>query len=339
MAISFCYGTVGSGKTYDAICRIVKDMQAGHTVVTINMNLRLDLIKKVLLERKMTHFDADQAVGRHERLFTESRFRSLRGTLDRRCKLYADEAHFWWPQNGHYKINLEDVLSVAMSRKKQLDLHIISQLQGQINREVAGLSSDNWRARPLKREPFYSGLKIYTRFAQATGGRGIPVAFWYIRVEDELGQTKTSRKDGTIDPDNKFIRWLDPLVASCYDTLEEVSSPVLDSMMHEARHEYLIDILKGRKRPQAACAVCDGTRVQRQSKVFSFDSGLVELVGYDPDLLRHPGFIGHTEQECEACEAKGYFFPPYPEHPDWLEADALKEHLDASFRKGNKRAS
>jgi hypothetical protein len=337
--LSFCYGTVGSGKTYDAICRIIKDMADGHTVVTINMNLRLELIKKVLLERKLSPYDADQAVGRHERLFTEARFRTLRGTPDRRVKLHADEAHFWWPQNGHYKINLEDVLSVAMSRKKQLDLHVISQLQGQINREVAGLSSDNWRARPLKREPFYSGLKIYSRLARSMGSRGIPCAFWYIRVEDELGQTKSSRKDGTIDPDNKYIRWLDPLVAACYDTLEEVSSPVLDSMKLEARHEYLIDILKGRRKPQSICPVCGGVRVLRQSRIFNYETGCVELAAYSEELRKHPGWLGHTEAECEACAGVGYFFPDYPEHPDFLEADLLKDKLDASFKRGNKRAS
>jgi hypothetical protein len=72
--------------------------------------------------------------------------------------------------------------------------------------------------------------------------------------------------------------------------------------------------------------------------VFDFALGETRLVPFDPSLTKDSGFLGLSEQECEACEGQGYYFPAYPDHPDWLAADDLKDRLDSSFRKGNKSA-
>ena len=196
MAIKFTYGTVGSGKSYDMMCGTLEDFAAGHYIATINLNLKLERCLDALMKvHGLSRYDASRAVANHEAIFTESRFREVRvpvcggmtpdelgrmvssagaGADHRRVKLKADECHFWWPRNSYYKMSIEDVLAAAMSRKRGMDMHLISQLNGQINQDIAGLSSDNWLARPLKVEPFYSGLKLYTRFARAMGRRGSP---------------------------------------------------------------------------------------------------------------------------------------------------------------------
>jgi hypothetical protein len=333
MAVSACYGTVGSGKTYDAMCRIIDAMEQHLKVVTINMQLIPSNIRKCLVTRGMSYYDADVVVGKHEELFTENRFRELKGTPDSRIYLVIDEGHFWFPQNTHYKISLEDVLQVAMSRKKFMDLHLISQLNGQINREVAGLSSDNWIARPLKIEPFYSGLKIYSRLARAFGGRGRPAAFWYTRLEDELGNTK-ARKDGTLDPDNKRIRFLDPLISCCYDTLQVVSSPILDRMRDEAKFQYYVDILKGKIKPQAKCTECDGTRVYHYSEFFvQKDDGSygIERMKFFPEQLYFDDWLRQGKEDCPHCDARGYYYPE--NHPDYAVAESMREQLSTSLQR------
>lgn len=337
MAISFTYGTVGSGKTYDAMCLILDAMMQRRKIVTINMQLRLDNCRRVLLERGMSYYDADQTVSRHEYLWTEQRFRELRGTEHDRIFLVADEAHFWFPQNQHVQISLEDVLQVAMSRKKYMDMHVISQLTNQINREVVGLSSNNWLARPLKQ--WEVGLKLYAKIAQAFGGRGCPAAFWYVRLEDEMGKT-SQRKDGTLDPDNKRIRFLDPLIASCYDTLQVVSSPILDRMRDESKFQYYIDILKGKIRPQQKCETCDGTREFHYSLMLdkNEETQFYEAVKIKYNLIQRysEDFLKEGREDCSACDARGYTYPE--EHPDYAIANGLRNQLDASFRRSNKGA-
>lgn len=331
MAVSACYGTVGSGKTYDAMCRIIEAMEQHRKVVTINMQLVPSNIMKCLTTRGMSYYDADCVVGLHEELFTETRFRELKGIESSRIYLVIDEGHFWFPQNTHYKISLEDVLQVAMSRKKFMDLHLISQLNGQINREVSGLSSDNWIARPLKVEPFYSGLKIYSRLARAMGARGRPAAFWYTRLEDELGNTK-ARKDGSLDPDNKRMRFLDPLISGCYDTLQVVSSPILDRMRDEAKFQYYVDILKGKMKPQSKCEHCEGTRVYHYSEfLVQRDDGSysIERLKFQPEQMVYIDWLRQGKEDCIHCDARGYVYPE--NHPDYAVAETMRETLSKNL--------
>ncbi len=336
MAVKFTYGTVGSGKSYDMMCGTLEDFRDGHTVATINLNLRLEHVHDSLKKLYgMSHYDANQAVGRHEAIFTETRFRELRAPVGGLIKLKADECHFWWPRQTYYKLSIEDVLAAAMSRKRRMDMHLISQLNGQINQDIAGLSSDNWLARPLKIEPFYSSLKLYTRVAKMFGAYGRPAAFFYVRVEDDLGKTR-NRKDGSMDPDNKRMRFLHPLIARCYDTLEEVSSPILDRIRDEARFQYYIDILKGKVKPQGACPVCAGKRKSRLSTIFEYVEGKPQLMTrvYAPGDDLHDWLVSVVTDDCRECDGRGYIYPD--NHPDFAIARQFADRVDALGRRARR---
>lgn len=331
MAVTFTYGTIGSGKTYGMVLEAINDLQDGRFVPTINLFLKREAVLRVLRARGMSAYDASQAAGRTEMVWTSSHFRNLRN-----ARLKVDEAHFWWPQNQYRKIDMEDILTTAMSRKRAVDIHIISQLEKSVNQNVRDLALDSWQARALHVEPFYSGLKIMARIGRATGLEFLnrPAAFFYSRVVDGMGTTQ-SRKDGTLGPDDKRVVFLNPMVAECYDTLQEVSSPVLDEMRDQSRQAYLISILKGETRPQAICPVCEGRRSWRylEVPVWEVVGGLerlrMERVPFDADELRRNQFARAGEADCEHCDdgsgPRGYIYTA--DHPDYAAAEALADQV------------
>ena len=132
-----------------------------------------------------------------------------------------------------------------------------------------------------------------------------------------------------MDPDNKRIRFLHPLIASCYDTLEEVSSPVLDRLREEAEFSYLTDILRGKVRPQSSCPVCSGKRRLKVSRVVQFVNERPELAAklHEPGDELHDWFVESLVRDCSECGGKGYVYPD--DHVDYARADLIREHLDA----------
>lgn len=331
MAVTFTYGTVGSGKTYRMVAEAINDLQDGWFVPTINLFLRPAEIVRVLVGRGMSAFDANKAAGNTEMVWTSSRFRGLRD-----ARLKVDEAHFWWPQNQHRKIDLEDILTTAMSRKRRVDIHIISQLDKSVNQSVRDLALDSWQARALTIEPIYSGLKIMARLGRLLRIEGLnrPAAFFYSRVVDGFGQTQ-ARKDGTLNPNDKKVVFLNPAIAACYDTLQEVSSPVLDEMRDQARQAYLLSILRGETRPQTQCPVCEGRRSWRylEGPVWRVVNGLevmsMERVPFDAEELRRNVFARAGEGDCPACDdgsgPRGYVYSD--DHPDYQAAEELAEKV------------
>ena len=346
MAVSSCYGSVGSGKTYDAICLLLDAMQAGRRTATINVSLFPDRCKSVLVRRGMSYYDADRALGNYERVFTLAKFRTLKNVF-----LVIDEGHFWFPQNQYAKISLEDILTASMSRKRELDLHLISQLDGQVNQNVRGLSTNAWMAHQLTIEPIHSVLLLYSWFMREMGFplSQRPVAFFYTRMQDSLGGTSRKR-DGSYASEDRRMRFLSPRIASCYNTLEQVSSPILDRMRDEARHEYLLDLIKGKRRPEETCPSCDGSKETVCVRVFtqkltpdpkktfveeiqSCDYS-TELYPYSKrftKMLSHSGIpFDLLEDDCPICNGKGYIFAD-ANHPDYEEAAELAHTLKKHF--------
>lgn len=324
MAVTFTYGTIGSGKTYNMVREAVDDLQDGRFVPTINLFLKPAEIVRVLRGRGMSAFDSNQAAGRTEMIWTSSRFRDLRN-----ARLKVDEAHFWWPQSQYRKIDMEDILTAAMSRKRQVDIHIISQLEKSVNQNVRDLALDSWQARALQIEPFYSGLKILSRIGRALKVPALdrPAAFFYSRIVDVMGSTGR-RSDGTLGPNDKKIVFLNPMIAACYDTLQEVSSPVLDEMRDQSRQAYLISILKGETRPQAKCPVCEGRRSWKYLEVpvwDEWDRMTLQRVPFDAEELRRNQFARAGEADCPHCDdgsgPRGYEYTD--DHPDYVAAEEL----------------
>ena len=340
MAVTFTFGTVGSGKTYCMVKEAVDDLQDGRFVPTINLHLKPENIVRVLLSRGMSVYDANRAAGRTEPIWTAERFRQLRD-----ARLKVDEAHFWWPQNQYRKIDMEDILTAAMSRKRRVDIHIISQLSGSVNQNVRDLALDVWQARALLVEPFYSGLKILSRLARAMKVPALdrPAAFYYERVVDGMGVT-SKRKDGTARPEDKRLVFLNPMIARCYDTLQEVSSPVLDEMRDRSRIEYLQAVAKGDTRPRVACPVCNGTRSWKFLTVpVELPDGTVTVqrIPYDPEELRRNVYAKPGEGDCEHCDdgtgPRGYLYTD--DHPDYEEAERIMAQVAARMRRAAQRGA
>lgn len=330
MAVTFTYGTVGSGKTYRLVRDTLRVLQDGRAVATINLVLRSEQVLAYLRGRGMDVYTANRAVARITPVWTSPQFRGLRD-----CYLGVDEAHFWWPQNQYRKIDLEDILTAAMSRKRKVDLHVISQLEKSVNQNVRDLAIESWLARPLIVEPFYSGLKILSRLARALSMPGLnrPAAFYYTRVTDALGTTAT-RRDGTVGAGDKELVFLDPALAACYDTLQEVSSPILDELRDQSRQAYLLAVARGETRPQLACAACGGSRTWRYLEVPRWDAaGRCSLVRvpFDEAELRQNMFARSGVDDCPICDdgtgPRGYTYPA--EHPDYDAARALMEQVRA----------
>ena len=325
MAVAFTYGTVGSGKTYSLVRECIDRLQHGERVATINLFLKREQVAGVLRSRGVSVFDAQQAVRSVTPVWTSPQFRSLRDSF-----LAVDEAHFWWPQSQYRKIDLEDILTTAMSRKRRVDLHIISQLDKSVNAHVRDLALDSWLARPLLIEPFFSGLKIASRIGRGMGWHRLdrPCAFFYTRVTDAMGSTQ-KRKDGSLGAEDKRLVFLNPAIAGCYDTLQEVSSPILDEMRDQSRQAYLLAILKGETRPQLACPACGGARSWRWVQYPVEVDGVVRLhrEPFDPEVLRTNVFATFGESDCEHCDdgtgPRGYMYTD--DHPDYIEAAKLAE--------------
>jgi hypothetical protein len=113
---------------------------------------------------------------------------------------------------------------------------------------------------------------------------------------------------------------------------------VLDRVRDESEYQYLIDILKGKVKPQATCPVCGG---KRRAKI----TRLLEFVGSDPKLSTkiykagdelHSWFLDASTGDCGECKSKGYIYPA--DHPDYARALAIRSTLDASMKRGNKAA-
>lgn len=337
MAVTFTYGTIGSGKTYSMVLEAVNDLQDGLFVPTINLWLKQEQIARVLESRGLSLYDAKKRAGNTEMIWTANRFRELRN-----ARLKVDEAHFWWPQNQFRKIDMEDILTTAMSRKRRVDIHIISQLEKSVNQNVRDLALDSWHARALLVEPFYSGLKILSKLGRALRLDFLdrPAAFYLERVQDVMGGTQR-RKDGTARPEDKRLVFLNPMVAACYDTLQEVSSPHLDEMRDQARLQYLQAVAKGETRPQSTCPVCGGQRTWRYLElpveVTRDGRRVVELqrVPFDADELRRNIFARAGEGDCEHCDdgtgPRGYLYTE--DHPDYQAAQELLEQVAARVKK------
>ena len=322
-------------------------MQAGRKTATINLSLYPDRCKVILVRRGMSHYDADQAVGKYERIYTLARFRELTHAL-----LVIDEGHFWFPQNQYSKISLEDILTASMSRKRALDLHLISQLDNQVNSNVKSLSTNTWLAHQFRVEPVFSALHIYSWAVRKLGYPQLqrPIAFFYTRMQDAMGATR-KRKDGSYSTDDKRIRLLDPAIAKCYNTLEQVNSPILDRMRDEARQEYLMDLIKGRRRPEEVCPSCQGKREVTSIRVISSipkqldpKKTFVEEVKsatYDFDLYPYSKRFSQVltragipfdllTDTCPLCDGKGYILAG-SDHPDYQEAAELAKTLKTHF--------
>lgn len=334
MAVTFTFGTIGSGKTYAMVLEAINDLQDGRFVPTINLFLKPEKIVRVLLSRGMSAYDANRAAGNTEMIWTAERFRELRN-----ARLKVDEAHFWWPQNQYRKIDMEDILTTAMSRKRRVDIHIISQLSSSVNQNVRDLALDVWQARALTVEPFYSGLKIMARIGRALGIDALnrPAAFYYERVVDGMGVT-SKRKDGTARPEDKRLIFLNPMVAACYDTLQEVSSPVLDEMRDQARLAYLQAVAKGETRPREKCPVCNGTRSWKFLELpVEASDGTVTLqrVPFDAEELRRNVFARPGEGDCPHCDdgtgPRGYLYTD--DHPDYAAAEEAMAKVAARMRR------
>lgn len=339
MAVTFTYGTIGSGKTYNMVSEAIDDLQDGRFVPTINLFLKPTEVLRVLRARGMSSYDANRAAGRTEMVWTAAHFRSLRN-----ARLKVDEAHFWWPQNQYRKIDMEDILTTAMSRKRGVDIHIISQLERSVNQNVRDLAVEAWQARALHIEPFYTGLKMVALLGRALHIEALnrPAAFFYSRIVDGMGATQT-RKDGTLGPNDKRLVFLNPMVAACYDTLQEVSSPVLDEMRDQSRQAYLLGILKGETRPQAVCPVCEGRRSWKYVEFPVWDENdrmYMKRVPYDAEVLRRNDFARAGEADCEACDdgsgPRGYVYTP--DHPDYAAAEALAGQV-TRLRSGGRSAA
>lgn len=328
MAVTFTYGTIGSGKTYSMVCRILDELQDGFKVATINVHLKPEAVRAELVRRGLSAYDARQRAGSVEQVFTLARFRELK-----HVKLHVDEAHFWWPQNQYKKIDFEDILTAAMSRKRQVDIHIISQLDRSVNQNIRDLAMESWLSRPVM--AISDGLKLLRRL----GFRVPPLLFEQIRMESFEGGPQR-RRDGTIAASDKRFLWLRPSIAACYDTLQEISSPTLDELRDNSRQQRLIAIAKGETRPQSVCAACEGQREVHMLQIPVEVDGKVqlELVPYDVETLRRNVFAREWHGECPVCDGRGYVFDA--DHPDYQAAAALVEELAAMrSRNGSGRSS
>ncbi len=339
MALSYVFGTVGSGKTYDMLVRMMDDMVAGHEVITINCRLKLPLVKKYLIEQRgMQPYNADNACAWHRTITTESEFRMLQGLHGRRVKLYADEAHFWWPSNSHYSLNINDVFSIAMSRKRSVDVHMISQRFGQINRDIAGYCQEVWKAMVYNWLPIKLICRARTLLAPLTGDEPRPVAFVYLRAQGDLGKE-------TVDIDkaaygSKRIRYLQPSIAGLYETAEIVSSPVLDRLRREAELEYLRDVLFNRIRPSMPCPDCNGTRRRVMGLMFDHSTGEPYRCVASPANMMSEWFIRTTGDEpCGSCAVDGvpmgYTYPQ--DHPDFAEAEKVRAYFTSDGKRKTAR--
>src|SRR5690606_17662847 len=153
---------------------------------------------------------------------------------------------------------------------------------------------------------FYSGLKLLSRVARALKVPSLdrPAAFYYERIVDGMGAT-AKRKDGTARPEDKRLIFLNPMIARCYDTLQEVSSPVLDEMRDQSRLQYLQDVAKGNTRPRVACPVCEGKRTWRflEIPVEAADGTVTrQRIPYDADELRRNVYARPGEGDCPHCD-------------------------------------
>lgn len=326
MGVVLTYGTIGSGKTYSMICRILDDLQDGKRVATINVNLKTANVQGELVRRGLPVFEARRRAGSVEQVFTLARFRELRD-----AHLYVDEAHFWWPQNQYKKIDFEDILTAAMSRKRRLDIDIVSQLDGSVNQNVRGLAMESWLARPVV--ALTDVLKLSRKLLRLPVP---PALFEYIRMESFEGGPQR-RKDGSIAASDKRFLWLRPSIAACYDTLQEISSPTLDELRDNSRQQRLLSILKGETRPQSVCQLCEGQRDVKLLRIpveASDGSVSAELVPWDADTLRRNFWAREWSGECPACEGRGYVYDP--EHPDYAAASALVDELE-KVRGGGER--
>jgi hypothetical protein len=318
----FFKGIRGSGKTYGLALEVLDQMTLGRKVATINMDLVPDNIMRVLLLRGVNYYDAQMTIGKWQKIWTEGAFSRLRD-----CYVAADEAKFWWPQNQHIKISLETVLDHAMGRKRKVSLGMVDQLDKGINENVRGLAEDTWRARRV----FWLDipLLLWSKFSPEHLRR--PAMFYYVREEAGDGRTQ-ARKDGTIDPAHKRVRYLNPFLARCYRTEQEVSSPVLDRMRDGNRQEYLLSLFKGVK-AQADCPKCHG------SKEFRFCEYPVEVPNgagawkiamhrepFDANTIKLNQFARSGYEDCDSCAGKGYHYPA--DHPDYQEAIDLIIHLE-----------
>jgi hypothetical protein len=327
MAVEFTYGTIGSGKTYRMIAQTLDDLQDGYNVATINLNLRLDNCLKVLTQRGVQIYEARRRLGNIQTVFTSPHFRQLRDV-----RLKVDEAHFWWPQNQYRKIDFEDILTAAMSRKRKVDIHIISQLDKSVNQNIRELAFESWLARPVL------VLSDLLKIGRRLGLPLPPMLFEYIRMESLEG-TVQRRKDGSIPAHSKQFLWLNLAIASCYDTLQEVSSPTLDEIRDQSRQSRLLAILKGETRPQALCEVCGGSRELRMVVYPVEVGGSVHLhrEPYNVEVLRRNTFARETWGECPACDGRGYWYDP--NHPDYAEAERLAEELGRYQGRARRAAS
>jgi len=340
--LSYVFGTVGSGKTYDMLVRMVADMRAGHEVVTINCRLKLDLVRRYLIDTGMSLYDADRICGYHRTITTEDEFRRLQGRDGRMIKLYADEAHFWWPANGHYKTSIDDVFAVAMSRKKRVDVHMVSQRYGQINRDIAGYCVEVWKAMNFSMMPIvlycHYRTKLYTFLEKPDMAR--PKAFLYMKKTGDLGNETLDIDKAAVT--NKRVRYLNPRIAALYETEEVVSSPVLDRVKRETELDYLRDVLFNRIKPSSTCPDCEGTRTRQMGLLYNYVLGIPEKVVANRENMQNPWFMRKLGYEpCETCMElgvpRGYIYPD--DHPDFAEAEKVRHYFTNDGKRRSSRVA
>lgn len=324
---AYTIGKKGSGKTYDLACAGVEAMRDSRTVHTINLDFKNDLLQRKLVGMGMSYYDAGQTIGRSEKIWSVPQFGRAR-----RCLILVDESHLWWPQSKYAELNFEIVYDISMGRKDAVELMLVSQLDNAVHPDVAGQMGDKWVAYRLMQEPFYSWQKFRSRMDKTVGDK----VFFYTRMGDFFGKTER-RRDGTLDAKDKRLRTLDPSISRCYSTSQKASSPVLDEIREEARTNYLVSILRG-KRAVAECPVCNGHKsrkileypVEIQNPDGTYSYKIIQA-DYDEKQLFLNTFARAKEIDCEFCDTRGFWYDP--NHPDYQEAQMLKARLDSVGRK------
>lgn len=319
MAIEGITGTVGSGKSVLLNKRMIDKAVQGRELA-LNYEYNEQGLYLALRRRGMTHRAAMDKINNIIIIRTYEQMRNLKNRW-----LGLDEAHFWFFSRMWERVQIADVQFWSLSRKLGVDVTLVTQRWGAIDAVVRDLAVDVWHARPLvsrevRQFPFGLAQKVWNAANPRNKWLGM---FMYTKMQDNMGNTKDSRKGIIGATANKSICTLDHWSGRAYDTGRFFTSPLIEEDARQQRVAYLRKVYLGELTPLQTCPCCGGLG----TAVFAFREEDFSDGVWRPSVLSRADDQSSdlvTRSSCPVCNGTGYFADP--------SADDVSEARSAALR-------
>lgn len=305
--IELVSGAIGSGKSVLLNKRAVEKAMKGRRIVT-NFSIDKEALYYCLRRRKMSSSAADDVIKTHEVLRTYEQLRNLQDVW-----VGMDEAHFWFFSRMWQRIDISDVQFWSQSRKRKVDVTLVTQRPKAIDATVVDLAQIHWEAQALISKeasvfPFQI-VKLIHDMNMSSHEAKFLAMFRYIRLNDIMGSTAKSRKGFMGAVNNVSVMGLRRDEARIYATGEFFTSPLIEEDAREQRAIFLRKVLTGELLPLMLCRQCSGEGTAFQSIEIAND--VLQKVMLKPTEITSRDFL--TRCPCPVCNGKGYYTDPDPD--------------------------